>query len=361
MRVASSDPLPVIAGLLDAVHAGDDWSHALDRVARLFGGNNASMMIVPANGTGKLLAAASNCSTEDQARYLARHEEDPRNVAGFIQARRHGYVMVRDGEFEGAGDYMHTDVYREVLRPNELDHSLSIGDARHPDHLLSFAVNASRLQGGFEDWTLGTLRAFVPFTPLLVRLVAARAPRVALPLHWIVRESRRGLEDLSGGLADFIAAVPALTVRHGRLQHCHPRANRLLRRSIDAALTGWQSALVDDPPVAPEQLALPGARISVRALRRHDADGNVVSDAEIYVRPTHLPKARTGFDRLTPAEYRLLQALARGESIARHAESMSISKHTVRSHLKRIFEKTGSHSQHELVVRYLRNRPGSTD
>jgi DNA-binding CsgD family transcriptional regulator len=53
--------------------------------------------------------------------------------------------------------------------------------------------------------------------------------------------------------------------------------------------------------------------------------------------------------RLTPAEARLLAALAAGQDVAGYAGANAIGVGTVRTHLKQIFEKTGHHSQVELV------------
>ena len=58
--------------------------------------------------------------------------------------------------------------------------------------------------------------------------------------------------------------------------------------------------------------------------------------------------------RLTEAEGRLLQRLLNGcHSLPEAAISLGVSKHTVRSQLKSILEKTGTHSQTELIKRIL--------
>jgi DNA-binding CsgD family transcriptional regulator len=53
---------------------------------------------------------------------------------------------------------------------------------------------------------------------------------------------------------------------------------------------------------------------------------------------------------LTPAEKRLAVLLGRGSSLERAAEELSVSRETVRNHLKAIFGKTGTHRQAELVA-----------
>jgi DNA-binding CsgD family transcriptional regulator len=52
---------------------------------------------------------------------------------------------------------------------------------------------------------------------------------------------------------------------------------------------------------------------------------------------------------LTTAEARLAQSLACGETLQNAAELLSISRDTVRSHLKSVFAKTQTHRQSELA------------
>jgi DNA-binding CsgD family transcriptional regulator len=54
---------------------------------------------------------------------------------------------------------------------------------------------------------------------------------------------------------------------------------------------------------------------------------------------------------LTRGEAALASYLLRGKSIEEASEELFISPHTARTHLKRIFMKTDTHRQTELVVR----------
>lgn len=53
---------------------------------------------------------------------------------------------------------------------------------------------------------------------------------------------------------------------------------------------------------------------------------------------------------LTPAEARLAHHLASGQSLATAASAFGLSSSSARTYLARIFSKTGTHSQHELVA-----------
>ena len=53
---------------------------------------------------------------------------------------------------------------------------------------------------------------------------------------------------------------------------------------------------------------------------------------------------------LTPAEARLVARLMTGESLRSCAKALGIKYETVRTHLKSIFQKTGTRRQAELVI-----------
>jgi DNA-binding CsgD family transcriptional regulator len=58
---------------------------------------------------------------------------------------------------------------------------------------------------------------------------------------------------------------------------------------------------------------------------------------------------------LTPAETRLLEALVRGERVGEYAKQTGITLNTAKSHLKRLFTKTQTSRQCELVLRVHAN------
>lgn len=53
---------------------------------------------------------------------------------------------------------------------------------------------------------------------------------------------------------------------------------------------------------------------------------------------------------LTPAEMRVAVALSRGINAKQAARELGVSHHTVRQHLKAVFDKTDTHRQSALVV-----------
>ena len=61
---------------------------------------------------------------------------------------------------------------------------------------------------------------------------------------------------------------------------------------------------------------------------------------------------------LTPAEARLCIALVKGKSVEEYAREAGISSNTARTHVKRIYSKTGVRRQSELVRLLLKSSAG---
>ncbi len=81
----------------------------------------------------------------------------------------------------------------------------------------------------------------------------------------------------------------------------------------------------------------------------------MIIDSEAGPQPD--PAAIGEIFSLTPAEARLAVRLASGEALEDIAQQTSASIETVRTHLKRIFSKTGTRRQGELISLILRSVP----
>jgi DNA-binding CsgD family transcriptional regulator len=90
-------------------------------------------------------------------------------------------------------------------------------------------------------------------------------------------------------------------------------------------------------------LALPAARSGHPSA----AAALFVSDPERSV--GGIDEVLRGYYGLTPAEVRLAALLMDGRSLEEAAEHLELSRHTVRSQVKRIFSKTETRRQSELV------------
>ena len=87
----------------------------------------------------------------------------------------------------------------------------------------------------------------------------------------------------------------------------------------------------------------------------HSAAIIFVSDPESEIEPE--PAALFRLFGLTPAEGKLATLLMQGKSLEDTSNELSITRETARTHLKRIFDKTSTHRQGELIRLLLTSVP----
>jgi DNA-binding CsgD family transcriptional regulator len=139
---------------------------------------------------------------------------------------------------------------------------------------------------------------------------------------------------------------------HGRLALANPAANALFQ---DAIAQHRDHQTVRSIPV-PASDGQPPLVVHVLPLRR--AAHDIFAGAEMLVAATPVsasavvpsPSILAGLFDLTPAEARLAAALSQGRALKDAASDSNITFKSGRTYLERIFAKTGTHQQSELVA-----------
>ncbi len=156
-----------------------------------------------------------------------------------------------------------------------------------------------------------------------------------------------------------IATFPGLTISHGTLRATRPAWDMDLRATVTRAhaLTGF----------ARYNLAASqgGGAVTFPVVLGEDNGGALlmcwvkVTDGRVYVLLGDGPNLETQIDvakvlyGLSKAQVRTIQSIARGAELSEISEELGISINTVKTHLKRVFEKAGVNSQVELLRRLV--------
>ena len=150
---------------------------------------------------------------------------------------------------------------------------------------------------------------------------------------------------------EIFAERDGLELRGDALHAADPAAARrlreLLRSDAEGSLRGGALAVPRKPPRSP--LTLLVAPLGGRS--RGQGRAAVVKAVFISARERGAETSdelRRLYD-LTPGEASLAALLVQGLSLKEGAEDLGITENTARTHLKRIFDKTGTHRQGELV------------
>lgn len=157
-----------------------------------------------------------------------------------------------------------------------------------------------------------------------------------------------------------------LELSHGMLRCAHPGDSMALENMI--ARLGYSPGLNESDVLPPVVVRRPLKRpLVVHGIRLKGMASAAFSPAKsiLLISDTEKPAAITSVDvvrqafGLTPAEAALLVHLERELPLSASAELMGISIETARSHLKRVFGKTDTNRQSDLLLLLRRLRPGS--
>ncbi|GDY22734.1 DNA-binding response regulator [Verrucomicrobiota bacterium] len=152
-------------------------------------------------------------------------------------------------------------------------------------------------------------------------ILSQQIPRAAIVMLTTIEDDDKVFDSIRAGACGCI-------LRNSPFSH--------ICRAVDEAYCGG----------APMSLSI--ARKMVQLLRAQYSDGTAMGSAP----PRRPPKAaRAG--HLSPREHEVLHCLARGDQYKEIAESLGISLDTVRTHLRRTYEKLHVRSRTEAVVKFL--------
>jgi DNA-binding CsgD family transcriptional regulator/PAS domain-containing protein len=274
--------------------------------------------------------------------------------------------IYHDHEVYGREKLQSSRVWQEWMQPQDMYGGMACRLAENGEAFWFFDVQRGRGQEGFDRDDVALLTKLYP---VLRRIVEVRRHlgRVAIQRD----EARDALDTLAMGIviadqdlrivyanegADEILAEPdgALSLRQGRIFARQPAEQRQFKQLVEAAAHGGRDPLAPQRssmilsggdrthslsacvmPAASPVPAGPLRKVMV-ALRRLDMATDMVACA------------RQLFD-LTETEAKFASALASGLSLAEAADAQGVRISTARTHLARIFQKTDTRQQSQLV------------
>lgn len=276
-------------------------------------------------------------------------------------------AIYHDHDVFGAETLRNSRVWQEWMRPQDMYGGMACRLAKNGQAFWFFDVQRGRQQEGFDSEDVALLEKLYPVLRRVVEL-RRHIGRVTIQRD----EARGALDQIAMGIAildqdmrityanegaDEILSDPesALGLRQGRLYARRPGDQRQLRQLVEGALRSAQD------PLAPAQasMILHGedgshslsacAMPAPPSIVQTDASGKVLIALRRLEMATNLVAcARQLFD-LTDTEAKFASALASGSSLTEAAEAQGVRISTARTHLARIFQKTNTRQQSQLV------------
>lgn len=285
-------------------------------------------------------------------------------------------VMLAD-ELIRPDDLARTDYFREFLEPNNLIQQIW-GVLDRSGDVVHFVV-ACRGRGvppfGGRDKQL--LTGILGHFSLALRnhwallqaksLGAMLQPLVArLPYVILVVDRRARLLWSNADAAGLLAGVEGLTLRDGRVVANAQVENLALLEAVSNVAKAGHGGAGDDARV----VSISHGRrthpimVSVRPVPEMFApgEGRYHGAAMLLIKtPERLADSKycsfAPMFELTPAQARLAQLVLSGYSLRSASRKLGVSENTIRSHLKQIYLKTGTHGQMDLVHLHARVCP----
>jgi DNA-binding CsgD family transcriptional regulator/PAS domain-containing protein len=346
--------------IYDAATEQDLWRAVLTEIADLTGSQGGALFGQSIRATTVYFDYNGRLSEECHRAYQERHFDNPLNNG--MASQPIGRIVLSD-EVIPLSAFRSTPFFEEVFRPQGLAHSAMARLAGTGDFHAAFNICRSPRQGPIEGEGRRILAALVPHLcrsmQIGLRLDAHKAFQRAehdaldrLSVGVILLDRRARLVYANAAARALDAKAGPLNLRGGAVSVPHARR---LAEVIRLALNG--------APMGAMSLPRPGdgrlLTVLVSSVRGRDvgrfADMRLADAAVLMFiidpanRPGLPPALLADAYGLTPAEARVALAMASGLSIPEAAHRLNVSPNTVKTHLRKVFGKTGTSRQAELA------------
>ena len=240
---------------------------------------------------------------------------------------------------------------REVLRPAGLRYEVQVAcvqDGRTWGHLC---LRRRTQEGPFAAHHLRMLNALAPHLATGLRSATARSTLAAVPgtQTGVVVLDAEGRIEIANGAAQRLFSLPS------------GDGNQRMLTAVNIVAARLKLALTTDHSAAPvPQLTITeeqsGEVYRLRGEQTTGADGRprglvLIEPAVMFAVPDKVQTLeRLG---LTRREAAVAAAVLRGLTTVAIAAELSVSPHTVHDHLRKVFEKLGVNSRHQLATKFL--------
>jgi DNA-binding CsgD family transcriptional regulator len=351
--------LPVVNRLYAAAAASAPWGDALQSLVEVMGASHA---ILAAGGAENSFVAAAQVEQHHLRRLFA--PETYQLAQPYIQSTGYG-ATVTITAITSLREWERSAFYNEVIRPMNGYFGVVSGRMQFPTDPFTLSVCRHQAGGDYSAENLATLKTLLPHVAIAVEL--------HLRLHGSERRSAHLtslLDRLDSGVILVDAAArpvfanaraqqiacesDGLLLQDDALAGATPAATQRLRDTVTACGQNettrrriWLERPSQRPPLLLSLLPLsrlgptiPGSHAPRIAIFITEPDVPVIVNrhalADVY--------------RLTRRECEVVMLLADGLSVDAVAARLGVGRGTVRTHLARLFDKTGARSQTALIA-----------
>lgn len=361
--------LPLIGGIYDSALNPELWDAVLPRIGAFVGGSAGGLFAH--HNSPKSVSIYHQFGTDPDYRqlYLEKYVTiDP--MFGTYFVLEVGEVF-STSTIMAHSEFLQSRFYREWVQPQGWIDNICVYLDRSVEGHAAFALFRDAGEGIADEPARERMRLLVPHLRralLIGRLVEFKTAQAAtfaaaldgLSASVLFVDSSGRITHANAAGTEMIANGDFLRATLGRLVASDPDVNRALRDIFLAAGSG--DAAVGVKGVAVPLVARDGERYVAHVLplssgARSGAGLGYTAAAALFVQKAALatrspPEVIARTYRLTPMELRILLGVVEVGGVPRVAETLGIGESTVKTHLKRLYEKTGTRRQADLVKLY---------
>jgi DNA-binding CsgD family transcriptional regulator/PAS domain-containing protein len=367
MTIVPAEQLSWLIGeIYDAALDATLWGAVLDHAARFVGGSSAALFSRDATARGGQVHFEAGTDPYYRQLYIDKYVKLDPAAAGACVVAIDQPVAVADLMPYQA--FLQTQFYREWAQPQGLVDFVAAVLDRSASQALIFGVFRHERDGVVDDDTRQRMALVAPhvrramLAGRLIDLKTAEAAMFAETLDGL--SNGICLVDAEGRIVHANAACRAiiepgdvLSVNSGRITARDAKIDRALREMLIAS--DASAAAIAREAVALPLRAQDGTHYVVHVLPLTSGTRRLAALAELATTALFIRKASVESPstpgviadayNLTPTELRVLLAIVEVGGVPEVAGSLGVAETTVKTHLGRLFEKTGVSRQADLV------------
>ncbi len=357
----------IVEGIYDCALAPDKWREMLPRIARYMDSDTSTFAIYDTlNGERHRYYDYGIAEAAVRSYFEVFAPLNPTLEAKAVFGVGEPYTlrMVLD-----EAEYLDSRFYKEWAKPNGQGDIMGVTAMRVGSRMATHAVSRLDHRPNYSKDDLQRYRLLVPHVCRSLSISDAIELKTVTSLSladaldavragvFLLGRNQQLLHMNEAG-ARMTARGDAITIANGRLLAVDGGSRTALHDAIATASAVDQTGVTVPPTVAlhsPNASGLIANVLPLRDGRRFDVAKPVAAVVAVFV---HSPEDATPFPGqafaqlygLTAGELRVALAIAPGLGVQETAEALGVSTTTVKTHLARIFVKTGSRGQTELIA-----------
>ena len=353
----------LISAVYDAAIESSLWESAIEQVAGFVGGSGGGLFC---KDVGAVHASIPHRVGFQMPLPVALFQQIYSSAEGHFLGDLEAPIATTD--LMSSGELAKSELYRQWAEPQGLVDFLSAVVDRTTVSAAIFGVFRHERNGVVDDQARRQMKLIAPHirrAVLIGRMFEFKAAEVATFVDtldglaagmFLVDASARLIHANAAGNA-ILGASDILSLASGRLVAGDAQVDRALRDVFVAA--GQGDAALGSKGIAVPLIGRDGERYVAHALpltsgARRRAGVIYTAVAALFIRKADLavpaaPHAIGSAFKLTPTELRVLLAIVEVGGIPEVATAFGVADTTIRTHVSRLFEKTGTARQADLV------------